>query len=352
MKLFDYTGVIHLHSSYSFDGSAPLEKILEAANKNAIDFLMLTDHEHLRAKEDGWEGWHNNTLLIVGQEISPRFNHYLAFNIKKPVSYLDDFESTKPQKYIDAVNKQDGLGFIAHPDHEGTKTFHVKHYPWNDWTVHGYQGMGVWDFMTDWQKSLNGYFIGLLSFFLPVWFLRGPKSVTLQRWDALNQIHKTVGIGELDNHASTEKIFGINFIIYPFDLAFKFVRTHVLIENELCGNSQGDIKTVVQTLRYGRTYFALEYFREARGFCFFIVREGEEYYMGDEFTLAGQAELTVSLPAKSLVRVIRNGSLWAQQQTDNLALPVSEAGVYRIEAYLKSYGKFRPWIFSNPIFIR
>jgi PHP domain len=352
MKLFDYTGVIHLHSSFSFDGSTPLEKILQSANKNKIDFLMLTDHDHLRARSEGWEGWHGNTLLIVGQEISPRFNHYLAFNIKKPISYLDDPKGTKPQKYIDAVNEQGGFGFIAHPDHEGTKMFHVKHYHWNDWTVQGYQGMGIWDFMTDWQKSLRGYFIGLFSFFFPVWFLHGPKSVTLQRWDALNQIHKTVGIGELDNHAGTEKIFGINFIVYPFDLAFKFVRTHVLTENELHGNSQSDIKNIVQALLYGRTYFALEYFREAHGFCFFIVQKDREYHMGDDFALAGQAELTVSLPAKASVRVIRNGSLWAQHQTENLALPISEAGIYRIEVYLKSYGKLRPWIFSNPLFIR
>lgn len=352
MKLFDYTGVIHLHSSLSFDGNVSLKNILEAANKNKIDFLMLTDHDHLKARDDGWEGWHNNTLLIAGQEISPRFNHYLAFNIKNPVSYLDDPEGTKPQKYIDAVNEQGGFGFIAHPDHEGTKTFHVKHYHWNDWTVQGYQGMGIWDFMTDWQKSLNGYFIGLLSFFFPAWFLRGPRSVTLQRWDALNQKQKALGIGELDNHASIEKIFGINFVAYPFDLAFKFIRTHILTAKKLCRDSQSDIENIIQALLYGRAYFALEYFREARGFCFFIVQENREYHMGDDFTLAGQSELTVSLPAKALVRVIRNGSLWEHKQTDNLALPVYESGVYRVEVYLKSYGKFRPWIFSNPIFVR
>jgi hypothetical protein len=30
---------------------------------------------------------------------------------------------------------------------------------------------------------------------------------------------------------------------------------------------------------------------------------------------------------------------------------VSEPGVYRVEAYLRVLGKYRPWIFSNPIYV-
>ena len=44
MKYYDYTGVIHFHSEYSFDGHVGLDKIIDAAAKNGIDFLMLTDH--------------------------------------------------------------------------------------------------------------------------------------------------------------------------------------------------------------------------------------------------------------------------------------------------------------------
>jgi hypothetical protein len=37
---------------------------------------------------------------------------------------------------------------------------------------------------------------------------------------------------------------------------------------------------------------------------------------------------------------------------ENMTLPIGERGVYRVEAYLKVYGKYRPWIFSNPIFVQ
>lgn len=352
MKLFDYAGVIHFHSSFSFDGHSPLATILRAANKNGLDFLMLTDHDHLRARDEGWERWHNNTLLIIGQEISPRFNHYLAFNTTSPIFYPKDAQDIPPQKYIDEVNAQGGFGLIAHPDHEGAKTFHVKHYPWNDWTVTGYKGISVWDFMTDWQSSLRGYFKGLLSFLFPAWFLRGPKPVTLSRWDKLNQTQKIIGFGELDNHASIKKILGMTFVAFSFERAFKFISTHVLTEEKLTGDGQKDKGAILQALLAGRVYFALEYFRKARGFAFFIEQEDKRYQMGDELKLGGKAFLKVSLPAKALVRVIRNGLQLEEEFTSGLSRQVSEPGVYRVEVYLKSYGKLSPWIFSNPVFIR
>ena len=85
-SLTDYAGVIHLHSAYSFDGRTPVAEIIKAANKSGVDFLLLTDHSTLQARKDGFEGWHDGTLLIVGEEIAPRFNHYLAFQLKESVA--------------------------------------------------------------------------------------------------------------------------------------------------------------------------------------------------------------------------------------------------------------------------
>jgi hypothetical protein len=228
----------------------------------------------------------------------------------------------------------------------------VKHYPWNDWTISGYRGISAWDFMTDWQSSLQGYLKGLLCFLFPAWFLRGPKPVTLSRWDKLNQSQKIIGFGELDNHASIKKILGMNFVAFSFARAFKFITTHVLAEEKLTGDSQKDKETIIQALLAGRAYFALEYFRRARGFAFFIEQGDKLYQMGDEFKLGGRTFLKVSLPAKALARVIRNGLQLEEEITSGLSRQVSEPGVYRVEVYLKSYGKLRPWIFSNPIFIR
>ena len=148
MHLKDYAAVIHLHSAYSFDGRAPITAILDAARQGGIDVLMLTDHSTIRAREDGFEGWHDGILLIVGEEIAPRFNHYLAFGHRQAIACAEKQPDLTPQAYIDRVRDGGGMGFIAHPDHTGTPLFHVKHYPWTDWSVTGYTGMGIWDFMT------------------------------------------------------------------------------------------------------------------------------------------------------------------------------------------------------------
>lgn len=251
------------------------------------------------------------------------------------------------------MNRQGGFGFIAHPDHEGTKLFHVKHYSWNNWNVGDFAGIGVWDFMTDWQKSLHGYGSALLSFLFPALVLKGPRRITLERWDALNQIRKTVGIGELDNHATVKKLLGIRFVAFPFHRAFAFIRTHVLTKTGFTGNNQQDIAMLYESLLHGRCYFALEYFRRAKGFQFAVEQDQKVFHMGDSLplSLSGNAQLSVSCPAKARIRVIRDGREECRAIGNRLSIKIDKTGVYRVEAHLKTAGKTRPWIFSNPIFI-
>jgi len=353
MNIYDYAAAIHLHSVFSFDGHVPPDKIIAAAARRGVDILLLTDHDNLKARAAGWEGWNGRVLLIVGQEISPRFNHYLAFAIKSPVTCPEDAEGIRPQRYINEVNAAGGFGIIAHPDHEGTKTFHVKHYPWQDWQVSGYAGISVWDFMTDWQSSLCGYVSGLCSYFFPAFFLRGPRAVTLQRWDALNAAgKKIVGIGELDNHASRKKLGGLSFEAFPFDKAFTFLRTHVITTEQLSGNKEKDIPLVLQSIRSGSCYVALDYFCNARGFNFTMRNSSGPALMGDNLLLDNKTLLEVKLPCVANCRVIKDGAVFAADRTKEMSVPIAAKGVYRIEAFLKAYGKYRPWIFSNPIFVR
>lgn len=352
MKLYDYTGVIHLHSYHSFDGRIPVDDIVQMADENGLDFLMLTDHSTLGARRSGKEGWHGGVLLVVGQEISPRFNHYLAFAIDEEVVVNQDDMECRPQDYIDRVGKLGGIGFIAHPDHEGAKMFHVKHFPWKDWSVSGYTGMGVWDFMTDWQSTLRGFPSALAGYLFPAHVLKGPREITLKRWDDLNARGRVVGIGELDNHDTPRKVWGMTVSIFPFRRAFRFIRTHLLLDNPLRGDAQEDIKVLLKALKSGRAYIALEYFRDARGFSLTLSDADREVTMGDEFLLRGEAVLQVMAPEKGKIRIIKDGNLCAEVVGKNITYAVLQKGVYRAEVYAKIWGKYRPWIFSNPVYVR
>jgi hypothetical protein len=349
--MIDHAGAIHLHSAYSFDGRTPIADILAAARKNGLDFLVLTDHATLRAKEEGFEGWHDGVLLIVGEEIAPRFNHFLAFGLSETVSTLQDPPDLPPQDYIDRVRGLGGIGFIAHPDHEGAALFHVKHYPWTDWTATGYTGIGIWDFMTDWQNSLSGYLQAILSYAFPALFLRGPSPRTLERWDRLAQERRVVGIGELDNHNSRMRFWGIDVPVFPFDRVFGLIRTHVLTASPLSGNSQADVATLLCALKKGRAYVSLDYFRPATGFSLTLRKKGRSATMGDKFSLERSADITIHVPRRAHILLLRNGLLFRETTGTDLAAAIVAPGVYRVEVYLKVLGRKRPWIFSNPIYV-
>ncbi len=351
LALNDYTGIIHFHSEYSYDGRVPLQDILGAARKNGIDFLMLTDHSCLTAKENGMEGWHDNVLLIVGQEITPRFNHYLAFGIDHPIE-VEENQEISPQNYIDEVSQRGGVGFIAHPDHEGTEMFHVKHFPWTDWNVLNYTGIGIWDFMTDWQSSLSNYPVAVMSYLFPAFFLRGPRKITLDRWDSLNRQLKIVGIGELDNHDTPRKVFFLMLSVFPFKRAFRFVRTHVVTEEPFSGDADEDVAIILNALRRGRVYVAMEYFREAAGFQFVLSDGDDVATMGDTFALRTSAVASIRVPVSARIRLIKDGHPCWEGEAAHADVSVVTKGVYRVEASLKTWGKFRPWIYSNPIYVR
>ena len=352
MKLYDYTGVIHFHSSHSFDGRVPVVDIIKAAGENRIDFLMLTDHSTLGARKSGLEGWNGGVLLIVGQEISPRFNHYLAFGIDEELIVDENDTESNPQDYINRVKRLGGIGFIAHPDHEGTEKFHVKHFPWRDWSVSGYTGMGIWDFMTDWQSTLKSFPGALVAYLFPAYVLKGPRDITLKRWDHLNKEGRVVGIGELDNHDTPRKILGMTVGIFPFKRAFRFIRTHLLLDSPLSGEAEGDINTLLKALENGRAYMAMEYFHDAKGFSLSLSDENREITMGDEFSLRGEALLEIKIPARGKIRIIQDGGVVAETVGKKIMCKISQGGVYRAEAYLKMWGKYRPWIFSNPVYVR
>lgn len=352
MQMNDYAGVVHLHSAYSFDGRCPVADIIAAAQQQKLDFLMLTDHSTTQARGEGHEGWHGGTLLIVGEEIAPRFNHLLAFGLESPIACAESEPDLAPQEYIGRVQTQGGLGFIAHPDHKGAPLFHVKHYPWNDWSVTGYTGIGIWDFMTDWQNSLTSHLRAIISYAFPAYFLRGPSPATLERWDRLTQERHVAGIGELDNHDSRKRILGIPFSVFPFSRVFRLIRMHLLTETPLRGDSGSDIPALLDSLKRGRSYISLDHFRSASGFSMLLTEGNRMATMGDDFALRHAAELRVSFPHQAQIRLIRNGTLFHNSSGKELCMTIRDCGVYRIEADLKAFGRFRPWIFSNPIYVK
>ncbi|MGZ3592966.1 MAG: hypothetical protein ACXWL9_04310, partial [Syntrophales bacterium] len=172
------------------------------------------------------------------------------------------------------------------------------------------------------------------------------------RWDRLNSNAKVVGIGELDNHDTSKRELGFNLSVFPFAKAFKFMRTHVITERPLVKNHVKDIASLLSALKQGRVYVAGEYFHKSKGFSFVMTDDSKRATLGDDFILENEARLSATLPAVAKICVIKDGTVIREEIGRDLAGSISAPGVYRVEAYLRVLGKYRPWIFSNPIYVK
>ena len=73
--------------------------------------MLLTDHDTLGARRDGWEGMHDGVFLLVGVEISPKHGHYLAFGVDEEPPHA----GRSAGEIAAAVRAAGGIGFAAHP---------------------------------------------------------------------------------------------------------------------------------------------------------------------------------------------------------------------------------------------
>jgi hypothetical protein len=347
----DLAGVVHVHSTYS-DGTGTVPEIAAAARANGLDFLLLTDHDTLAAREHGEEGWHDGVLVLVGEEVSPRReNHYLAFGLERPV----DHSGLSPQQIVDRVNDAGGFGFLSHPFSKGSERFRRggQGMPWRDLDCDGYTGLELWSFVTDSAERVNS--IRELARFVaaPGRFIDHPPRRNLDLWDEICRRRRCVALGGVDAHQVGIRVRGhVPLRLMAYKRSFRHLRTHVLTEMPLRGDLDHDRDAVFGALRAGRAYIAVDSVAPAHGFRFWAeASEGRRAEMGDE-TGAGEWVLRAHTARPARLLLVRDGEPVAEAHGDVLEHWTGEPGVYRVEAYLNAHGRERTWVLSNPIYLR
>ena len=346
MAKYDYRGIIHCHSTYS-DGTGDMEEIGKAANEAGLDFVMMTDHDQMKPVEDGQEKWAESSLIICGTEITPDKNHFIVFGDKK-LKDVAKLKDRKPQEYIDAVNEQGWFGFIAHPDHMGTAKFEIPSYRWEDWNVTNYTGLGLWDLMTDWQSQLDREDVSMEVYTEFEDWLSGPRIETLKRWDELNKVRKVVGIGEIDNHKYKKDYNGQTLHIFPYDVAFKTICNHILLDKPLDKDYKKAKKQVLEAVKHGALYVSFDWWDDPTDFSFEIDNGKKIAGMGDTIELAEKTELVASFPQEALLNVYKDGESILEEEGDEILVDLTEPGAYRVEAMRNDI----VWILSNNIYVQ
>jgi len=324
-------GVIHVHSCYS-DGQLPIERIADVAERQNLDFLILTDHNTLKGRREGKAGWFTETLLVlVDEEISTAAGHYVALRVPEEVKSRERASWT-----VQEVRRLGGLGFIAHP--------FWKRKPWDEPEIGGITGLEIYNAVAD-VSDENPLALGLATLFLGseatlAWWLDRPEQ-ELHLWDQrLARGDRIVGIGSADAHGLTW--FGLR--LGPYSSFFKLVRDHLLVKEGRVSE-----QSIYEAIEQGHLFVAHDLIADARGFLFAAVESNGDVrgIMGDRVKWKAGLKLYAQLPSPGEIRFLKNGEEAASVTGQEGWLPAEGPGVYRVEVARKA----KPWIYSNPIYV-
>ena len=327
----EYKGVMHVHSFLGGHSSGTFSEIIAAAKANDLQFVIMTEHteKDFDTAAMTLHGLHAGMLFVNGNEVSA--------------------ENEDRSLVLPADEK---LVIAAYPDE------------FKNWDSR-FDGLEVYNVYTN-ARRINP----VLAFFDVVWskrsypdlifalYLERPNE-SLKKWDQLltrsratatagNDAHANIGVSLRDSSGKT--LVGIQ--LDPYEVSFRLVRMHVLIDR----NKPLDQANLLDAMRAGHCFIAFDFLGDSSGFSFTAESLGHQKIQGDEVTLRPDTRLKIRTPASSRLVLFKDGTVVADESgLTSKELPVNERGIYRVEVYLPQLGNLaadKPWIISNPIYVK
>lgn len=358
LQTFPYEGVIHVHSTFS-DGTGSIPEIMEAATSLGLDFVIITDHNTVRGKTEGFEHYYTPSrgkrvknakpaMCLICYELNDaqNQNHYLSLGLDKVVR-----KQKSATEYVAAVKEAGGFGIIAHPHEKRGAMEKYPPYPWTAWDAK-FDGIEIWNHMSEWMESLNKH-NRLRHFVHPLASITAPPKETLALWDKLNLTRKVMAVGSVDAHAHKHHLFGMCVRIFPYKVCFKSIRTYAVLREPVDTSQplETERHKIFTALREGHSFIANTYHGNPKGFLFSAAQNstGRTFLMGDDAPSGEPLSLSIISPKPATLRLIKNGEVLVESEGEQLNFTLGrgemQAGVYRAEAQVKG----KAWIFSNAI---
>ncbi|MBV8858539.1 MAG: hypothetical protein JOZ02_16520 [Acidobacteria bacterium] len=359
--LTEYAGVFHVHSFLGGHSPGTLEEIVRAAKSERLAFVVMTEHPQPRLDTAAatLNGLHDGVLFVGGSELvaSDGGRLFVAPGVAAPA------QNPPLQELVTRAKSESRLAVVGYPEQA------------RDPALSGFDGVEVYNLYTN-ARRINYatmFFDGLWSYWsrpelLFARFYERPAE-NLRRWDgynasgtgrayafAGNDAHANVGFALKDRDGKKT----LDFKLDPYERSFRLVRTHVLFGKD----EPLDESNLLAALRRGNFYLAFDVFGDPTGFRFTAATDPRDAStqgradMGDEITLppGGEVRLKVTLPVQARTVFYRDGQVVHEVPDSSLSsLAVGQKGVYRVEVYLDQLGSLlegKPWIISNPIFVR
>ncbi|MFZ5876801.1 MAG: CehA/McbA family metallohydrolase [Nitrospirota bacterium] len=330
-----FKGVIHVHTKLSHDSRGTEDDLVHAAKSAGLDFVMLTDHNTPEVFAQAGTRERDGVLLIRGAEIRCDDRHILAVGLDR---FIDSRAMTCPDVSA-AVAEYGGVPLAAHPSRS------------TQWDDPALAGAEVWDLYDEAKDDRWRYAAWALD--ILIWYGVYPDAIlsrivrrpdhALAAFDAQTAHRRLTAVGTPDAHQNIRVLWRQ---MDPYPLAFRLVPVYLFA-------AEGTRDALLDALRNGRAYFAFEVFKPAPGFAFRAKDVGDHVWnMGDEVPRADGLVVEVHAPAPGRITILRDGHRVAMIEGDQLSLPVAVPGAYRAEVDISVQGRWRPWIFSNPIYVR
>ncbi|HEY0098133.1 MAG TPA: hypothetical protein VGB76_04170 [Pyrinomonadaceae bacterium] len=354
----DYKGVVHVHSFLGGHSTGTFAEIERAAQANSLAFVVMTEHpsNDYDTRALTLRGVRGGVLFIQGSETSESAEDRLL-TVGGTTTAGETTADTTTQASVNRAKAANQLVFIAHPE-----TFRS----WRE--TGGFDGMEIYNLHAD-AKNINRlalFFDGLWSYrsyphLLWTRFYQSPDA-NLRRFDELTAPEggrKLVAIAGNDAHAniglSLRQLTGKPFLelkLDPYERSFQVVRTHVLLEHAKPLNEEN----LLDALARGHAYVSFDILCDASGFRFTASNGAEQKLSGDEIELASGVRLEVKTPVRSRIVIFRDGRAVSEaKEAARHEWTAKEAGVYRVVCYLPQLPApldAKPWIISNPVYVR
>ncbi len=388
MGLKDYKAILHAHAEDSAHTGGTRPEMLADAKKAEVQVIMLTDHlRPPRDFMDSWRGLHDGVLFIPGSEAKG----FLVYPFK---SITDQMEGPK-QALIEAVTANNGLIFLSHIEER-------KNHP-----MDGLTGLEIYNRHFDAKKDMAGLIALAMRLLDPKQLAILQEDVRLypdevlaaqvtyqdeyiQKWDTESQTRRLTGVAANDCHHNQimlVKMVDENNVLVgtnvdedkemrkvsadskptireltkghqpgdilakvdfdPYYRSFRNSATHILA-TEL---SEAAIRSALQA---GHAFVSHDWMCDATGFSFQLVNEKstEQKITGDEVQFSEGQRLVAHFPVSCHTRLLRNGAVVAEADSETFEHVVQSPGVYRLEGWLRLDNEDRPWIYANPIYVR
>jgi hypothetical protein len=347
-------GVLHVHSNRS-DGRSSPDDIAAIAARAGLKFLVFTDHGDATRV--------SGVLCIDAVEISTSGGHLVALGLPAAPYPL----AGEPRDVLEDVHRLGGFGVAAHPDSPKDELM------WRDWSV-PIDGVEIINLDTVWRTyvarpgwrskarlltALTGYpfrSAETIANLLP----DSPELVA--RWESLGRQRPMPAFVGLDAHARLElrdSDPGDNRFTLPllgYDTVFRTVSLNIATAQPLTGDATEDATSVLDALRRGHTYAAVDGIMASPSFQFFASNAAGSAAEGDELVVDGPLTITVrsNAPPTFTTTIYRDAEVIhsASSAPELVVSAPATSGSYRVEVRASNRQPAPLWILGNPIYLR